>query len=197
MDKLRVRYPVVVEGKYDKATLLSLLDTPVFALGGFAVYHNEKTRALLRRLAGAGPVILLTDSDGGGRQIRAFLSGILPPDRVIHLFIPRIPGKEKRKAKPGKAGLLGVEGMPPDVLRRLFAPFLENADAPAREPVTKADLFALGLSGAPDSAEKRAAISRALELPDDLPANAFLSALNLVLSREEFFAFVRDSGQRE
>ena len=92
MDKLRVRYPVIVEGKYDKIALSSLFDTPVFSTGGFAVFNSDGTRALLRRLAEKSPVILLTDSDGGGRQIRAFLSEILPPDRVIHLYIPQIPG---------------------------------------------------------------------------------------------------------
>ena len=139
---------MIVEGKYDKIALSSLFDTPVFSIGGFAVFNSDGTRALLRRLAEKSPVILLTDSDGGGRQIRGFLSEILPPERVIHLYIPQIPGKEKRKSKPGKAGLLGVEGMTPAVLRGIFAPFLSDApERPASPPVTKTDLYALGLSG--------------------------------------------------
>ena len=193
MDKLRVRYPVVVEGKYDKITLSSLFDTPVFPTGGFAVFKNAGTRALLRRLAEAGPIILLTDSDGGGRQIRSFLSELLPPDRVIHLYVPQIAGKEKRKQKPGKAGLLGVEGMTPELLRSLFAPFLSDApDRPAGAPITKTDLFSLGLSGKADSAKRRAELAESLGLPADLPANALLDALNLLFTREEFLA--RENG---
>ena len=195
MAKLRVRYPVIVEGKYDKITLSSLFDTPVFSTGGFAVFKNDGTRALLRRLAEASPVILLTDSDGGGRQIRSFLSGILPPDRVIHLYIPQVAGKEKRKQKPGKAGLLGVEGMTPEVLRSVFAPFLDDAPArPAAAPITKADLFALGLSGKPNSQEKRAALAKSLDLPTDLSPSALLSALNILFGREEFLSRVGSLG---
>lgn len=195
MDKLRVRYPVIVEGKYDKITLSALFDTPVFATGGFAVFHNEGTRALLRRLAEAGPIILLTDSDGGGRQIRSFLAEILPPDRVIHLYVPQIPGKEKRKTKPGRAGLLGVEGMDPALLRNLFAPFLSDApDRPAGTPITKTDLYALGLSGGADSQKKRAALALSLGLPADLPANALLDAVNLLFSREKFLSYVAERG---
>ena len=189
MDKLRVRYPVIVEGKYDKIALSAIFDTPVFSTGGFSVFNSEGTRALLRRLAEKSPLILLTDSDGGGRQIRSFLSEILPPDKVIHLYIPQLPGKEKRKAKPGKAGLLGVEGMDPVLLRRLFAPFLTDAPArPASPPLTKTDLFSLGLSGKAGSAENRAALAVSLGLPGDLPANALLDALNILFSRDEFLS---------
>ena len=194
MDKLRVRYPVIVEGKYDKITLSSLFDTPVFSTGGFAVFKNGGTRALLRRLAEKSPIILLTDSDGGGRQIRSFLSEILPPDRVIHLYIPQVPGKEKRKAKPGKAGLLGVEGTSPEVLRGIFAPFLSDAPKrPATPPITKTDLYRLGLSGNADSAKRRAALALSLGLPADLPANALLDALNVLFTRDEFLARTADA----
>lgn len=189
MDKLRVRYPVIVEGKYDKIALSSLFDTPIFSTGGFAVFNSEGTRALLLRLAEKSPLILLTDSDGGGRQIRGFLSGILPPDRVIHLYIPKIAGKEKRKAKAGKAGLLGVEGMTPAVLKTVFAPFLSDAPArPSSEPITKTDLFTLGLSGKAGAERRRAELAESLGLPGDLPANALLDALNILFSRDEFLS---------
>ena len=140
---------------------------------------------------------LLTDSDGGGRQIRAYLSGILPPDRVIHLYIPKIPGKERRKAKAGKAGVLGVEGMSPDLLREVFAPFLADGDPAPREPITKTDFFAAGLSGGANAADRRAAFAASLGLPTDLPANALLAAANLLIDRTEFFARVGDGGKND
>ena len=195
-DKLRVRYPVIVEGKYDKITLSALFDTPVFATGGFSVFKSEGTRALLRRLTDQTPVILLTDSDGGGRQIRAYLSGILPPDRVIHLYIPKIPGKERRKAKVGKAGILGVEGMTPEVLREVFAPFLSDGNEPPREPITKTDFYLAGLSGGEGAAARRAEFAASLGLPTDLPANALLAAANLLIDRTTFLARVGDGGSR-
>ena len=111
MERLKISRPVIVEGKYDKITLSSVIDAHVIPTGGFSLFRAEEKKALLRRLAEAHGVIVLTDSDGGGKQIRAFLSGILPKEKVTHLYIPALSGKERRKEKPGKAGLLGVEGM--------------------------------------------------------------------------------------
>lgn len=184
MEKLSVSLPVIVEGKYDKITLSSVLDAHVLTLGGFSVFNAKEKQALLRRLAEAGGVIVLTDADGGGRQLRSFLSGILPPDKVYHLYIPAIAGKERRKTRAGKAGLLGVEGMTPALLRELFAPFAADAPPPSRGTLTKADLYQNGLSGTDGAAERRRALACAAGLPPDMTANALLEALNLLYTKE-------------
>lgn len=185
-ERLHLRYPVIVEGKYDKITLSALVDTPVFATGGFSVFNSGELRALLRRLATSTPLILLTDSDGGGRQIRAYLSGILPKDRLIQLFIPEIPGKESRKRAPGKAGLLGVEGMEASLLTKLLAPYATDVPPVSHTPVTKTDFYADGLSGGEGSAALRARLALALGLPHDMTANALLTSVNLLLGREAY-----------
>ena len=191
MEKLTVSRPIIVEGKYDKITLSSVLHATVLTTDGFGLFRQKEKVALLRRLAGDLGVIVLTDSDGGGRQIRSFLSGILPKDKVIHLFIPRIEGKERRKKKSGKAGTLGVEGMEPHLLRELFLPFSDGAAPKPVGGITKADLYRDGLSGRAGSEERRRAFALHLAFPPDMTANALLSALNLLYTPEEYAAHLR------
>lgn len=197
MEKIRVDLPIIVEGKYDKIALSSVLEGQIFTTDGFGLFRKEEKAALLRRLAKDG-ILILTDSDGGGRQIRSFLSGILPKGKVHHLYIPQIPGKERRKKAPGKAGLLGVEGMDASLLRQLFLPFSQGA-APKRqgEPVTKQDLYADGLSGREGSEEARRRLGLAMDLPGDMTANALLAAINLLYTKQEYEAFLRKAGLRQ
>ena len=193
----KVKEVIVVEGRYDKNALSQVVDATVITLGGFSVFNDKEKLAFLRRLAEKQGLIVLTDSDGAGFVIRNYLKGALPKELVKQAYISDIYGKERRKRTPGKEGKLGVEGMKPDVLlaalARAGATFLdeENGTGAAGEPITKADLFELGLTGGPDSAAKRQAILRELELPEHLTANGLLEALNLLYSRESFLEFAK------
>jgi len=196
MDKQKLRQAIVVEGKYDQNTLRQIVDTAIFTTNGFADMKDPALLHLLQQAAQTTGLIILTDSDGAGFLIRNTLKSALPETGVLHAFIPDLPGKEKRKAAPGKEGLLGVEGMTPEILlkalRNAGAEFADGSTPPpAREPITKQDLFALGLSGGPESAKKRAALLKALSLPAHMSANALLQALNVLFSREEFFTQAR------
>ena len=188
----KIKEVIVVEGRYDKNTLSQVVDATVVTLGGFAVFNDREKLAFLRRLALERGLIVLTDSDGAGFVIRNYLKGALPRELVKQAYIPDIHGKERRKRAPGKEGKLGVEGMRPQVLleslRRAGATFLDEEDqstAP-KEPITKADLFALGLTGGTGSAARRQALLRQLDLPEHLTPNALLEALNLLYTREAF-----------
>ena len=188
---VRIREAIVVEGKYDQNTLRQIVDTAVIPTHGFGVMKDRELLAFLRTVAEKRGLIILTDSDGAGFVIRNFLKGALPKERVRHAYIPDIAGKERRKKAPGKEGKLGVEGMEPAVLlealRRAGATFLdEAAEAPAGTPITKADLYEWGLSGGPDSREKRLALLKTLNLPSHMSANALLEALNLLYTKETF-----------
>ncbi len=188
MEKLKIDIPILVEGKYDKITLDSILDAHILCTGGFSVFNNKEKQALIRRIADARGLLVLTDSDGGGKQIRAFLSGILPKEKVTMLYIPKIEGKEKRKRHAGKSGLLGVEGMQAETLRAIFTPFVSNGEQTPKttRPVTKTDFYLDGLSGAPDATVRRARLATHFSLPDDMTANALLDALNLLCDYEEY-----------
>ena len=196
MDKQKLRQAIVVEGKYDQNTLRQIVDTAIFTTNGFADMKDPALLRLLQQAAQTTGLVILTDSDGAGFLIRNTLKSALPETGVLHAYSPDLPGKEKRKAAPGKEGLLGVEGMTPEILlkalRNAGAEFADGSTPPpAREPITKQDLFALGLSGGPESAKKRAALLKALSLPAHMSANALLQALNVLFSREEFFTQAR------
>ena len=188
----KIKEVIVVEGRYDKNTLSQVVDATVVTLGGFAVFNDREKLAFLRRLALERGLIVLTDSDGAGFVIRNYLKGALPRDLVKQAYSPDIHGKERRKRAPGKEGKLGVEGMRPQVLleslRRAGATFLDEEDqnTALKEPITKADLFALGLTGGTGSAARRQALLRQLDLPEHLTPNALLEALNLLYTREAF-----------
>ncbi len=189
MDKLRVREVIVVEGKYDKNTLAQVVDGLILTTDGFGIFKDPARAQLLRRLAAERGVVVLTDSDGGGLVIRNHLKSILPTDRVKMAYIPDVPGKERRKRAPGKEGKLGVEGMGPEVLRQALlraGTTLETGGETVKgKHFTKADLFALGLSGAPDAAARRRALQRALDLPENLSANALVEVLDALTTPEE------------
>ncbi len=189
MDKLKVREVIVVEGKYDKNTLAQVVDGLIVTTDGFRIFKDPVRADLLRRLARERGVVVLTDSDGGGLVIRNHLKSILPNHGVKMAYIPDVPGKERRKRAPGKEGKLGVEGMRPEVLRQALlraGATCESVDEPVKEKhFTKADLFALGLSGTPDAAGRRRALQWALNLPENLSANALVEVLDALATPEE------------
>ena len=187
---LRIQEAIVVEGRYDKNTLSQLVDTLILETAGFGIFHNEEQLALLRRVAQQRGLIVLTDPDGAGFVIRNRLKGSIPPHLLKHAYVPDLFGKERRKARPGKEGKLGVEGMSPKVLeealRRAGATFLEEGQGASAAPwLFKADLMALGLSGGAESAARRKGLLRVLNLPEHMSANALLQVLNVCCSREE------------
>ena len=188
---LRIREAIAVEGRYDKNTLSQVVDTLILETGGFQIFRDPERMALLRRAAEKRGLIVFTDSDGAGFVIRNRIKGAIPGQYLKHAYIPDLPGKERRKRRPGKEGKLGVEGMTPQILEqalcRAGATVLEG-DSPlagAVPPLTKADLMAAGLAGGTDSARRRQALLRRLDLPEHMTANALLAVLNTCYTRRE------------
>ena len=192
----RVREAIVVEGRYDKNTLSQVVDAVILETAGFGVFKDQERLALLRRVAQQRGIIVLTDSDGAGFVIRNFLKGAIPPEQVKHAYIPDIRGKERRKRAPGKEGKLGVEGMPPqlllEALERAGATFLDG-DGPRspRGELTPAQLYVLGLTGRPDSAQRRQALLKRLDLPEHMSAKALLTVLNALYTSDEVIQLVQ------
>jgi len=189
MRKPKIREAIVVEGRYDQNTLAQVVDAAILTTGGFAVFNDAEKLAFLRRLAEKRGLILLTDSDGAGFVIRNYLKGVIPKEQLKQAYIPDMPGKERRKEKPGQEGKLGVEGMSPEVLlealRRCGATFEGEDGVVPGAAITKAELLERGLIG-PHSTEKRRELLKRLDLPERLTPNAMLEALNLLLSRAEW-----------
>ena len=187
----RIKEVIVVEGRYDKNTLSQVVDAVILETAGFGIFHDAAKRHLLKTLAETRGLIVLTDSDGAGFLIRNHIRGCLDPKLVKHAYIPDVYGKERRKNAPSKEGKLGVEGMCPEILlealQRAGATFEDDpaAERPAR--ITKADLYARGLSGREGSRENRLSLLRRLNLPERMSADAMLDVLNALMDREAFY----------
>ena len=193
VERLKIPYPVIVEGSYDKLRLQNVIEAQILTTDGFGVFNREEKTRLFRTLSARTPILVLTDSDGAGKLIRSHLSSSIPPERLIHLYVPRIEGKEKRKRVAGAEGILGVEGMENELLRDLFSPYADPDAVAARladNPLCKRDLFEDGLTGGEGSAARRDALAARLGLPPGMTPNAFLAALRVLCSYEEYCALV-------
>ena len=188
---IQVKEAIIVEGKYDKIRLSNFIDGLIITTDGFGIFKDKEKQRLIRQLAETRGILVLTDSDGAGFVIRRFLKGSVPPDRVKHAYIPDIYGKERRKNAPSKEGKLGVEGMCPEILlealQRAGATFEDGAEAERPARITKADLYARGLSGREGSRENRLSLLRRLNLPERMSADAMLDVLNALMDREAFY----------
>ena len=186
----KIREVILVEGRYDKNTLSQVVDAVILETSGFGVFNDKQKQKLLRKLAESRGLIILTDSDGAGFVIRNYIKGCVDPALVKHAYIPDIYGKERRKSAPSKEGKLGVEGMRPEVLldalRRAGAT-IDGESTAQQNAISKADLYARGLSGCDGSAEKRRLLMKKLDLPEHLSAAALLDVLNALMSCEDFY----------
>lgn len=187
-----VREVIVVEGRYDKNALSQVVDAVIIETSGFGIFNDAEKRKLLQTMAEARGLIVLTDSDGAGFVIRNYIKGCVDPKLVKHAYIPDIYGKEHRKSAPSREGKLGVEGMKPqvllDALIRAGATFDDEENKKTAPRISKADMYARGLSGREGSAEKRARLIKQLGLPERLTADGLLDVLNATMSREEFLS---------
>ena len=188
---LVISKPIIVEGKYDKIKLSSIVKAHIITTDGFGIFSAAEKTTLIRRIAEKTGVIILTDSDGAGLVIRNYLKSKIPADKLIHLYIPQIKGREKRKGAPSKEGYLGVEGTGKEALEKLLMPFADGKEPPVQMALTKSDFYALGLSGGTSSAALRAALEAELDLPTNLSANSLLAAVNLLISENEFTAALK------
>ena len=187
-----VREVIVVEGRYDKNALSQVVDAVILETSGFGIFNDAEKRKLLQTMAEARGLIVLTDSDGAGFVIRNYIKGCVDPKLVKHAYIPDIYGKERRKCAPSREGKLGVEGMKPqvllDALIRAGVTFDDEENKKTAPRISKADMYARGLSGREGSAEKRAQLIKQLGLPERLTADGLLDVLNATMSREEFLS---------
>ena len=196
---VRIKQAIVVEGRYDKNTLSQIVDAPILETSGFGIMKDKQQLKLLRRVAESRGLIIFTDSDGAGFVIRNYLKGAIDSKYLLHAYIPDIPGKERRKAAPGKEGKLGVEGMTPQVileaLRKAGATVVGEEKVRSTGNITKQDMMELGLSGGQGSSELRKQLLKRLDLPEHMSANALLQALNLLYTLDELRTIVSQLGE--
>ena len=190
---LHIEDVIVVEGKYDKERLKKVTDAPIICTHGFELYRSKRIIDSIRKMARTHGVIVLTDSDRAGFRIRNYIKQCLGKDaRVMHAYNPPVQGKEKRKEKPGADGLLGVEGIDEDILSDILKKAATVKEGEPLEAVSKAQFFADGFSGKPDSADKRKKLARKMSLPPNISANAMLELINKMYGAEEYRKITED-----
>ncbi len=184
---IKLKQAVVVEGKYDKIRLSSVIDGVIIVTNGFGIFKDKEKLALIRFYAENTGIIILTDSDRAGFIIRNHIKGAVKNGKIQNVYIPEIFGKERRKTQPSAEGKLGVEGMDKEILLKAFekAGITSDVTDNERAPITKTDLFTLGLSGGKNSSELRRQLLEHLKLPSLLSANSMLEVLNTMMNLTE------------
>ena len=189
---IKLKEAVIVEGKYDKIRLESVIDAPIIVTEGFGIFKDREKMNYIRRLATSRGIIILTDSDSAGFLIRSHIMGCIRNGNVKNVYIPDVFGKEKRKDKPSKEGKLGVEGIDGDTILSALKKAGIGADV-SNEPtrkITRSDLYELGLNGTEGSKQKREAVLKKLELPTRMSQNSMLEALNIFYSYDELVELI-------
>ncbi len=187
MEKLAIKEIIVVEGKYDAVKLSNLVDALIIQTGGFSIFTSKETRELIISLGKKNGVIVLTDSDAAGFQIRNYIEKFASGIVIKHAYIPAQKGKEQRKEKPAKEGLLGVEGIDDDVLlNALKNVCTHKAQKQKTRLITYTDLYEIGISGTQGSVQKKHKLLCSLNLPPRLSKKALCAVLNSLYTYEEF-----------
>ena len=192
---LKIKEAVIVEGRYDKTKLSGIIDAPIIETNGFRIFKDKEKQLLIRQLAEKRGILIITDSDSAGFVIRNFLKGIIPEKNIKQCYIPQLKGKEKRKAKPSKEGILGVEGIEDREI--ISAIKKSNATIEGEVPhriseITKSDFFELGLTGRPNSKEKREKVLKHFKMPTYLSTGAMLTALNVLVTKSDLEKLLND-----
>lgn len=193
--RIKIKETIIVEGKYDKMRLSPLFDACIIELGGFQIYNNKDRLALIRKIAEKSGIIILTDSDSAGFKLRHYITSAVPKAQITNVFIPNVSGKEKRKARPGKENLIGVEGMTTEVLLDAFRKAgidPETGTSEKKEPFSKAFLYELGLSGGTGSSELRKKVCEHYSLPKMLSANSLAEILPIVTDEADFISALEE-----
>lgn len=194
-EKLNLKYPIIVEGRYDKAKVSLVVESPIIALDGFSIFNNIEKQQLLKRLSRENGIILLTDSDRAGNFLRSKLKGILK-GTIYNVYAPAILGKEKRKKSPSADGLLGVEGIDSGILKELLIPFTDNVKRKSTN-ISKMRFYEDGFSGGENSSVRRQKLAEALNLPISLTSKSLLDAINLLITEEDYLTAVRKVNDEE
>lgn len=186
MNKPRINEVIIVEGKYDAATLANIVDALIITTDGFSVFSKSETKDMIKKLGKERGLIILTDSDGAGFKIRNYINNFAKGVDIKNAYIPSIQGKESRKEQASKEGLLGVEGVNKQtILTALKTAGVFESEISTAKQITFTDLYTLGLSGTPQSFERRHTLLKRLGLPVRLSKNALCQVLSSLYTYEQ------------
>ena len=176
---LNIKETIIVEGKFDKERVKRVCSAPIICTDGFELFRSKHMTETIRKLAETTGIIVLTDSDRAGFKIRNHIKNCVGGRGTVkHAYIPSLKGKEKRKDKPGKEGLLGVEGMDDEVIRCAIEKASATEICESNKTLTKSEMYRDGVSGRDGSFELRQKILARMKLPLRLSPNAMAELIN-------------------
>lgn len=182
---------VIVEGKYDKIKLETVVDALIITTEGFSIFKDKEKKELIKALAKSVGIIILTDSDSAGFKIRNYIKNFVKDGKIYNVYVPDIFGKEKRKISPSKEGKLGVEGISPEIISDAIKSAGINANEFDREEIiTRVTLFDDGFIGQANSEQKRKKLLHELKLPEAMSINSLLEVINRLYTATEYKAAV-------
>ncbi len=168
-DRLRLERALVVEGRDDIDAVQRAVDGLIIATHGFGI--TRETWEVIEKAYNEKGLIILTDPDHAGEQIRRMLTEKFPDS--IQAYIARQDATD--------ADDIGVENATPEVIREAIEKALEVAKVAQvaqgtgpwaiwprdltlepPEPPTMADLVGLGLAGCEGASALRAEVCKAL-----------------------------------
>ncbi len=183
---IKINEAIIVEGKYDKIKLCSIVDAVIIVTNGFGIFKDREKLELIRYYAKKTGIIILTDSDSAGAKIRGYIRGAVRDGRIVNVYIPDVFGKEKRKVKPSAEGKLGVEGISPKLLTEAFEKSgVTSSESSTAKDITSCTLYELGLSGGNGSRELRKKLQKSLGLPSLMSASSLIEVLNTMMDSAE------------
>ncbi|MGN0666916.1 MAG: toprim domain-containing protein [Huintestinicola sp.] len=190
---LEIDKAVIVEGKYDKIKLSSIIKGVIICTDGFRIFKDKEKMQIIRHYASTKGIIILTDSDSAGFKIRRHIKGAvgnIPEGNLINVYIPDIFGKERRKKQPSKEGKLGVEGVSAEVIKEAFdRAGVTSSERPCTdERIDKMLLYELGYSGISNSSDRRKQLLRHLGLPELMTTGALADILDTMLTPDELIS---------
>lgn len=195
---IKINEAVIVEGKYDKIKLSSVVDAVIIVTNGFGIFKDREKLELIRYYAQKTGIIILTDSDSAGRKIRGYIKGAVKKGRIINVYIPDVFGKEKRKEKPSAEGKLGVEGIDVKTLVSAFEKSgVTASESNRKSDITKFTLYELGLSGGNESKKLREKLQKTLGLPSLMSAGSLVDVLNTMMDSGELAEYIRKIKEKD
>lgn len=168
-----IKEVIVVEGRDDESAVRRAVDAQTIATHGYGI--KKSTLDLIGKAREEKGIIIFTDPDFAGEQIRKRLARLFPEAKHAYL--------SKKEAE--KDGDIGIENARPADIQAALEKARCTA-AEAQELFTMEDLLEWGLSGSPEAGARRDAIGSLLGIGFG-NGKTFLRRLNRFgITREEF-----------
>ena len=172
----KIKEIIVVEGRDDTAAIRQAVDAVTIETHGYGI--REETWTLIEKASQTSGIIVFTDPDTAGEQIRRRIMERFPDAKEA--FLDRDAAE--------KDGDIGIENASPEDIRAALA---KAHSAVGAEEFTADDLFRWWLDGVPGAAKRRREAGRILGI-GQATSKTFLNRLNRFgISREEIEAVVR------